>query len=816
MKKDFKNLARTASSPQSSRSFLAKIFPGKKSSSSDTATRSRPPVHKPRKKREQSSQTLIKKNTLRQETNSQQTQQPSFFVKLIQVFLGVIFAPFVMISRMFSGVFQQRAVASQVIFSVIFLSLVFQFYNLQVLNQSLGAGNSLHNLSLTFPERGQIFVQDISFNRDNRPLTSSIYTSKVTLNPATLKTMIETEVTTREDALQSVSGSLNIPLDEVATIIDRELSREKPRQYAVLHEDLDVDQTRQLKTLLLLGEHENVEFGTQNFINWLNVEDTEVRTYPEGKFLSPTIGYMREKPAPAEEVAALPGCGYMIQQNIERGTDFIQYKMPSGGLEQRFCSELAGLNGRGLSNAEIAEGSDTLQAVNGGDVYLTIDYNIQRKAEDILARMIRNNSNAQGAPKDGSIIVVEANHPTNPQLNGRVLAMANYPSFDPNIYTQEFEKDPAAFRNTTTSADYEIGSVMKPMTVAMALNEYFEATEKNQSRTPQRQCPGGDSPLDLAAQQPDKYDLRLCISPNWTFNDYEGGAKTFTELNGDTLQVANYNSNYFGSNQGLSNILRDSINTGISDIMDNHSREQVNEYFLNRFRFGQTTLADLPGDAHGNTQPFQNEIGKRISNTFFGFGQGFTASPFQVARAYMPILHEGQMIEPYVVDRIEYSNQVVDYGTTQGSKIFRPEPEEVIRPEVAQLVKSYMVNTSQQGYRGRSHPINLDGYSNGSKTGTAQIARFVDVKDENGNPIIEANGQTRKVWLGYDDHSALGLTNHSFVGFAPENNPRVLVFLKMAEPQPGNVQASSLVTLKDPYKEMLQYTLEYLGVPGDL
>jgi len=738
-----------------------------------------------------------------------------FLLSFFKAILGILALPFLFVFGILNKFFIQRDLVIKSVFSLVFLSLVLQFYNLQVLNQEIGADSKLRNLALTFPQRGQIFVQDLSFNRNNRPLTSSIYTSKATFNPATLKTMIQNNITTEQKASTAISSALNIPLDEVSKIIKSSINKDKPSKYAVLYENLNQTQTQTLKSLLLSNKYTSDEFVSQNFVNWLNVEDTEVRTYPEGNFLSPSIGYMREKPAPAAEVESLPGCQNMIERNKERQTDYIQYKMPSGGLEQRFCSELSGLNGRDLSNAEINSGTKSLQAVNGADVYLTIDYNIQRKAEEVLDRMMRDSSNEKGAPKDGVIIVVEANNPTDPSKNGRILAMANAPRFDPNKYSEEFTKKPESFRNAATSGDFEIGSVMKPMTVAMALNEYFDAKAENDQKVQKKSCPTGDRPLELAQQKPDLYDLRLCVSPTWAFNDYPNGTKEFTEINGKVNKVSNFNKNYFGNNQSLSNVIRDSINTGISDIMDNQNRDNVKEYFVNRFKFGKPTLLNLPGDTSGDVRPFKKEDGIRIQNTFFGFGQGFTASPLQVVRAYMPILQEGKMIEPFIVDKIEYTNQIVDKGDTEGSNIYKPKPEQVIRPEVAQLVKSYMVNTSQQGYRGNGVSISLNGYSNGSKTGTAQIGRWVDVKDENGNVIVETNGENRRVLCDYDCFSGKGLTNHSFVGFAPESKPRVLVFLKMSEPLPGDTQVTSLVTMREPYKEILQYSLEHLKVPKD-
>jgi len=763
--------------------------------------------------------TLTKNDTKNGSTESKN----NVFSPLLSLVLVVFAIPLQLLSFLFKTIFQpfklftrSRDIVIKTFSSIIFLALFLQFLNIQVLNQSNNFSGSSSNLNLIFSQRGQIFVQDISFSKKNRPLTSSLYSSKITFNPATLNSMIKNGTITETKAIKAVSTMFNLPEKDVETIIQRELGRSEIRQYSVLYENLNSSQTQTLKSLLLKGEFETKEFGKQNFVNWINVEDTEVRTYPENTFLSPSVGYMREKPAPAKEVEAVPSCQGMINKNKERGTDYIQYKLPSGGLEERFCSELAGVNGRELSNAEITDANQSLKVVDGANIYLTIDYNIQRKAEEILDQTVKNTTNERGAPKDGSIIVVEVNNPTDPTKNGRVLAMASYPRYDPNKYADEFSKNPAAFRNASTSIDFEIGSVMKPVTVATALDSYFNAVDENTKLTTKKTCPGtGEKALTLANQEPDLYDLRLCVSPFWTFNDYPNATKEFASVDGEITKVSNFTKSSYGNNLTLSNVIRDSINTGISDIMDNQSRVNIKNYFLDRFQFGKPTLADSPGDAAGNIAPFNNLIGARISNTFFGFGQGFTASPMQVVRSYMPLLNGGKMIQPYLVDRIEYADRTVDDGTDPNSRIYRGQPEQIIRKESADLVKGYMIDTSSQGFRGNGRSIDLNGYSNGSKTGTAQIDETVEVKDANGNVILNENGKPKTERRNYDYSSALGLTNHTWAGFAPAENPRVFVFIKISKPLPGNTTISSLSTLKQPYIDMLQYSLEYLGVQKD-
>jgi len=132
------------------------------------------------------------------------------------------------------------------------------------------------------------------------------------------------------------------------------------------------------------------------------------------------------------------------------------------GLEQYYQKELAGTPGyissyRDLANREIVLGSHTHQdPVNGSDLVLSLDANVQYQAEQALADGVKK-ANAES----GSVLIMD---PT----TGGIVAWADYPSYDANNFNHT---DPALFQDNVSSYLYEPGSVMKVVTLSGAINQ---------------------------------------------------------------------------------------------------------------------------------------------------------------------------------------------------------------------------------------------------------------------------------------------------------------------------------------------------------
>lgn len=327
------------------------------------------------------------------------------------------------------------------------------------------------------------------------------------------------------------------------------------------------------------------------------------------------------------------------------------------GLERLFNAELSGTKGmlRGAKDASgflVALGRRIFYPPkNGSAVVLTMDYNIQQKAEDVLAAM-RDTWGGTG----GLILVTDP-------ATGRILAQATAPGFDPNAYSQE--TDYGVFINPAVESSYELGSVLKPITMASGLEEKL-------------------------------------VTPQSTYRD-TGEAK----IGGYTIR--NFDGHAYGV-QTMTNVLEKSLNTGLVHIarLLGHERQLA---YLKKFGFGERTGADLPGEVAGNISNL--DAGRDIDFATASFGQGIAVTPLQMASAMGAIANDGVLMRPYVTDRI-----IDDSGNEM-----KREPREtrrVITKETAEQLQKMLVSAVRAGFENRA---GVKGYFVAGKTGTAQVPR---------------------------------------------------------------------------------------------
>jgi cell division protein FtsI/penicillin-binding protein 2 len=321
-------------------------------------------------------------------------------------------------------------------------------------------------------------------------------------------------------------------------------------------------------------------------------------------------------------------------------------------LEEYYQQELEGKEGffttvRNVGAYLAWPSSEALK--DGADLLLTIDYNIQAQAEAILQR-----EQPKLQFEQASIIVMEP-------LSGRIMALANTPSFNPNEYGQT--KDLAVFQNPTIQGLFEPGSVFKPLTMAAA----FEAG---------------------------------ALKPDTTYED-----KGIVRIGG--YKVLNYDERVWGK-RTMTEVLEFSINTGAV-----FAQQQLgNEKFLQALeRFGMfyPTGIDLAGETYSQNQELKK--GYDITFATASFGQGIEITPMQLVRAYSALANKGTMVKPYVVEK-----------RMNGNAEHETKPEfslPVVSAKTANLVTHMMVNVIEHGFSKRAK---IPGYYIAGKTGTAQVA----------------------------------------------------------------------------------------------
>jgi len=244
---------------------------------------------------------------------------------------------------------------------------------------------------------------------------------------------------------------------------------------------------------------------------------------------------------------------------------------------------------KGISGNVSADGFRPPQ--NGKDLYLTIDRNIQSQAEEIMKRLI-DNFHAEG----GTVMV------NNPKT-GQLLAMASFPTFDPNDYGKYSIAD---FLNPAAQAVYEPGSVFKVITMAAGID---------------------------AGK----------ITPDTTF--YDTG---FFVLNGRT--VKNWDLKAHGT-MTMTNVIEKSLNTGAAYAEKMTGHKTFYDYLV-KFGFKDITGADLPGEVRGSLGNLEKNA-RDINFATASFGQGISVTPLQLLQAMSAIANHGVMMKPYVDGSLE-------------------------------------------------------------------------------------------------------------------------------------------------------------------
>lgn len=268
--------------------------------------------------------------------------------------------------------------------------------------------------------------------------------------------------------------------------------------------------------------------------------------------------------------------------------------------------------------------SDSLTTGNGADIYLTLDYNIQFMAEELL-KEAEEDLNIES----GQIVVMDPG-------SGKILALANFPGFDPNNYSDIEDFD--VFQNPVIQKLFEPGSGFKPITMASALDQQK-------------------------------------ITPKTTYID-EGKV----EIGEDTIE--NYNKRVFGE-QTMTQVLEKSINTGAVFAEKQLGHDLFLQY-IESFGFFEPTNIGLQGEVFSENKTFKR--GYEINFATVSFGQGIEITPLQLIKAYSVIANQGKMVQPYVVERINEE------------EVGKTEAKEVISLKTASQLTAMLVSVIENGY----------------------------------------------------------------------------------------------------------------------
>lgn len=293
--------------------------------------------------------------------------------------------------------------------------------------------------------------------------------------------------------------------------------------------------------------------------------------------------------------------------------------------------------------------------VNGKDIVLTIDSTVQQIAEEALGKMAQTYH-----PRSACAIVLDPK-------TGEVLALANYPFFDPNSTTRT---DPGLWRNRAVADLYEPGSTLKVVTVAAALNEGIGPHEIVTRCSRREKIKGG----------------RITCTVHYPFTNGHGPV--------DMYKIIQY-----------------SCNIGAAHLAMRMGAEKLYGY-EKAFGLLDRPDAGFGGEAVGYMLPAEDWRLIKLANV--GFGQGINVSALQMAAVYGAIANGGVYVEPKVVREVWNSDGTVIQRFRHGTS------RRVVSSEAAaELTKMLMVCAEE----GTGKPAQIPGRTVAGKTGSAQISK---------------------------------------------------------------------------------------------
>lgn len=318
--------------------------------------------------------------------------------------------------------------------------------------------------------------------------------------------------------------------------------------------------------------------------------------------------------------------------------------------------------------------------------------------------------------------------------------------------------------------------VMEPKTgaiLAMASRPSFKLTELDLSDEAKMELYRNRAVTDLyepgsamkVVTMAAALDLGL-VGPQTTYEDtghaYVGGAA-----------IANWDFSANGT-QTMVQLLQKSLNTGAVWLSGLIGPERFYEY-LNRFGFGEPTHIGLSGEAAGVYRTQDDPDWYPVDLATNSFGQGISVTPLQMITAIAAVVNGGELMRPYVVQEVNGPREHRVFEPVVVRRVMSEEAAETLREMLREVVEG-----------NPSHLARISGYHVGGKTGTS----FISV----------AGGYARDRTIA------------SFVGFAPAEDPRIIVLVKIDEPH--NETLGGMVAAPV-FAELAPRILSYLGVRPD-
>lgn len=441
------------------------------------------------------------------------------------------------------------------------------------------------------------------FDRNGQKLAMSVRTDTVCVNPLRIPDL--------STAAEILARSLS--LDEADVLERMKAAQDSRRGFLKIKRQLSPEESERMRSL-------------QKNLDWIELRSESARYYPSDSLASHVLGDVNAE-----------GHG-------------------AAGVELKLDKELGGAPGYLRIVRDVKqrgyESSVSKEPQTGKNITLTIDSRLQSIAEDTIKDTVKKNSG-----KTGSIVVMDPK-------TGDVLAMANYPTYDPNTRMRQGEENKGRL-NLAVSAPYEPGSVFKVITLAAAL----ETTR---------------------------------LRPDTIINCGNGSMRLFGRLIHDHKSYPALS---------MAEVLARSSNIGAINIGLQVGDERLYDY-VTRMGFGHRTGIQLPAESPGLVRPLKRWIKSSIGSV--AMGHELMATTVQLGQACSIIANGGFLVQP---------NLVLAKQDPAGprERMSHPAPRQVLRPETVMTMRQMMQGVVTLPHGTGRKVARIEGYTTAGKTGTAQI-----------------------------------------------------------------------------------------------
>lgn len=413
-----------------------------------------------------------------------------------------------------------------------------------------------------------------------------------------------------EDYYNKLNSIVPIDKDEFTT---KSLRKSDP--YEEVADHLTKEQADSVKALVLSG---------------VNIYKEKWRVYPGNNLASRTIGFISYK-----------GDDLLGRYGLERSyNDVLSRSHESTSVN--FFAELFSNLEHTVFNSKVGQ----------GDIVTTIDPEI----EQALEYELRGVSDKWHSDLTGGIVM-------NPKT-GEIYAMNALPDFNVN----EFSKvtDPSLYGNPLVENVYELGSIIKTLTMSAGINEGL-------------------------------------VTPDTKYDD-----KGFVIIG--TEKINNFDKKARGVTT-MQEVLNQSLNTGATFVEQKLGKDKFRDYFLN-FEVNKKSGVDLPGEVNNLVSNLKST--REIEYATAAFGQGIALTPISAIRSFTAVANHGVMVTPHLVKKIRFtdgSETILEYPTT--TTMLKESTTETMAKMMTTIVDTALLSGSEK----------IEHYSVAAKTGTAQIAR---------------------------------------------------------------------------------------------